>query len=126
VFLLSGVGGTLSVLTGRLARIIDRARLLEDRLPTVPPETQAMFHAELKLLFHRARLVNIALTLSTTCALLVCLVIALLFVGSALSMDLAGVIALMFVAGMVALIGALMIFLRETYIGTRSLRIGRH
>ena len=31
VFLLSGVGITLSMLTARLARIVDRARTLEDR-----------------------------------------------------------------------------------------------
>ena len=31
VFLLSGVGITLSMLTARLARIVDRARALEDR-----------------------------------------------------------------------------------------------
>ena len=33
VFLLTGVGAILTVLTNRLARIIDRARILEERLP---------------------------------------------------------------------------------------------
>jgi hypothetical protein len=32
VFLLTGVGTKLAVLTNRLARIIDRSRVLEDRL----------------------------------------------------------------------------------------------
>jgi len=34
VFLLTGVGTLLNVLSGRLARIIDRARALEQRLET--------------------------------------------------------------------------------------------
>ncbi len=35
VFLLTGVAGLLAVLTNRLARIIDRARKLEDLFPHV-------------------------------------------------------------------------------------------
>jgi Protein of unknown function (DUF2721). len=34
VFLLAGISGFLSVLSIRLSRIVDRARLLEDRLAT--------------------------------------------------------------------------------------------
>jgi hypothetical protein len=125
VFLLSGVGVILTVLTNRLARIIDRARLLEDRLHTEPTDRLAEMHAELSLLSHRAWMVNLALTLSTSCALLVCLVIALLFVGSALTIDLGTVISIMFVTAMAALVGGLSIFLREIYLGTANLRIGR-
>jgi hypothetical protein len=126
VFLLSGVGVTISVLISRLARIIDRARLLEDRLPGAAADQQARIHEELTSLSGRARMVNVALTLSTTCALLVCVVIALLFVGSVLGVDLGGVIALLFVAAMLAMVGGLSIFLREIFIGTASLRIGKH
>ena len=43
VFLLTGVGTLLNVLSGRLARIIDRARVLEERLDTPePPRTDAI------------------------------------------------------------------------------------
>ncbi len=125
VFLLSGVGVILTVLTNRLARIIDRARLLEDRLHGAPDDRQAEMEREMGLLSHRARMINIALTLGTGCALLVCLVIALLFVGSVLRLDLEGVISVMFVAAMACLVGSLTIFLREIYLGTSQLRIGR-
>ena len=125
VFLLSGVGVILTVLTNRLARIIDRARLLEDRLHSTPDDRHAEMHAEMAMLSHRAWMVNVALTLSTTCALLVCLVIALLFVGSMLKIGMETVISVMFVTAMVALVGSLTIFLREIYLGTANLRIGR-
>ncbi len=125
VFLLSGVGVILTVLTNRLARIIDRARLLEDRLHERPHEQHAEMEREMKLLSHRARMINVALTLSTSCALLVCLVIALLFVGSASRIDFDVAISVMFVTAMLALVGSLTIFLREIFLGTAQLRIGR-
>jgi len=125
VFLLSGVGVILTVLTNRLARIIDRARQLEDRLHGSPDDRREEMRTEMSLLSHRAWMVNIALTLGTSCALLVCLVIALLFVGSALRLDMDAVISIMFVTAMAALVGSLSIFLREIYLGTAQLRIGR-
>ena len=41
VFLLAGVGATLNVLATRIGRIIDRARVMEDRLPTAAAELRA-------------------------------------------------------------------------------------
>lgn len=125
VFLLSGIGVILTVLTNRLARIIDRARLLEERLHDQPDDRQAEMQTEMGLLSHRARMINVALTLATCSALLVCLVIALLFVGSALEYDFEVIISVMFVSSMLTLIGALLIFLREIFLGTAQLRIGR-
>ncbi len=125
VFLLSAVGVTLSVLTNRLGRIIDRARVLEDRVQaTGPPTAAAQDHAALATLSRRAKLVNLALSLSTSCALLVCLVIALLFLESLFGADLSSIVALLFVGAMLAFIGGLIAFLREIFVATKSLRIG--
>jgi hypothetical protein len=125
VFLLSGVGVTLTVLTNRLARIVDRARELEARPDHVEPELQERLDTDLATLSRRAKLVNLALTLSTTCALLVCLVIVALFVGALFDVDLSSLIAVLFVAAMAAFVGGLISFLREIFVATASLRIGR-
>ena len=125
VFLLSGVGVILTVLTGRLARIIDRARLLEERLHGQPDDRRAEMESETALLSHRATMINVALTLATSCALMVCLVIALLFVGSAMRINVDTPISVLFVTGMLALVGSLLIFMREIFLGTAQLRIGR-
>ena len=125
VFLLSGIGVILTVLTNRLARIIDRARQLEDRLHGQPDDRRNEMETEMGLLSHRARMINVALTLATSSALLVCLVIALLFVGSALAFDFGVPVSVMFVSSMLTLVGALSIFLREIFLGTAQLRIGR-
>ena len=125
VFLLSGVGVTLTVLTSRLARIIDRARLLESRLAAAPPAEGGTLRAALATLSRRAQLINQALTLSTACAILVCVVIAALFVGAFFRIDLSVAIALLFVLAMVAFIGGLVNFLREIFLATATLRIGK-
>jgi uncharacterized membrane protein YjjP (DUF1212 family) len=124
VFLLTGVGTNLAVLTNRLARIIDRSRVLEDRIrvrvtDNVADHSEA--HGELATLYRRAHLVNRAITLSTSCALLVCVVIAALFIGDALNLALAKFIALCFVLGMFSLIGSFVYFLREIFISTTTL-----
>src|SRR5260370_132422 len=125
VFLLAGGGVTPTVLTNRLARIIDRARLLESRLAAAPPSEAGTLHSALATLSRRAHLINRALTLSTACAILVCVVIAALFVGAFFRLDLSVAIALLFVLAMVAFIGGLVSFLREIFVATATLRIGK-
>ncbi len=119
VFLLSAVGVFLTVLTNRLARIIDRARLLERSL--AEPEES---HVELRDLAKRARMIQIAIALSTVCALLICLVIVTLFAGVALSRDLSRLIVIFFVVGLGAFIGALLVFLLEIRAAITALHLG--
>jgi hypothetical protein len=126
VFLLTGVSGLLGVLTNRLARIIDRARALEDRPVGAAEADQQRIHQELRHLSTRARRINASISLCTMCALLICTVIVSLFVGAFLSTDLSILIGLLFTASMLALFSGLVSFLREVYVATRSLRIGPH
>jgi hypothetical protein len=125
VFLLSGIGAMLAVMTNRLSRVIDRARLLEARLPAPPAEADAL-HAQLAILSRRAKLVNRSITLCTLTALLICAVIALLFMGAFLRFDAAVPVALLFIAAMLAFFAGLLSFLREVFVATASLRIGPH
>jgi len=121
VFLLTGVGTNMLVLTNRLARIIDRSRTLEDRLleePDHAPDKEQAARDELEVLFRRARKINRAIFLSTTCALLICMVVAALFVTDALDLRLASVIAGMFVLAMVSLTGSFVYLLREILLAT--------
>jgi hypothetical protein len=126
VFLLTGVSALLGVLTNRLARIIDRARTLEGAL-IIPPELQPQhIHEDLLTLSKRARLINTAITLSVATARVVCAVIASLFVGAFMEINVTGEVAILFIVAMVALIGALISFLLEIFKATSTLRIGPH
>lgn len=119
VFLLSGVAGILGVLTSRLSRTVDRFRLLSDL-----EGAQAERHyPELQILARRARWNQWSIILCTTCALLVCLSIVVMFVGVELAIDLSGPVSLLFVAAMLALIGGLLCFLREIALATGILAL---
>jgi uncharacterized membrane protein (DUF485 family) len=124
VFLISGVGVTLTVLTNRLSRIVDRARVLEERLTAATEAVRIGLNADLHTLASRARFINWAITLTTSCGLLVCLVIVSLFVGYFLGLDLSKTIAILFIVAMLAFVIAFVSFMREIFLATSSLRIG--
>lgn len=123
VFLLSGVGAILAVLTSRLGRIIDRARALETQLESASAVRAATIEADLATLTHRAKLIGPAITLCTVTALLVCTVIAILFLSAFLHFDATVPVALIFVAAMLAFSLGLSWFLREIFVATSNLRI---
>ena len=125
VFLLSGIGAILAVMTNRLGRVIDRARVLEERLEGASPEFLATLRADLAVLSRRAKLIGRAITLCTMTALLVCIVIAVLFLSAFLQFDAAIPVALIFIAAMLCFFLGLLCFLREIYLSTKSLRIGQ-
>ena len=124
VFLLTAIGTMLSVMTNRLARVIDRARVLEAKLETAPAEGVPHLHAYLATLSRRADLIGHAITLCTCTAVLVCTVIAILFLGDYLRYDMSIPVALLFILAMVLLVAGLINFLREIFIAKASLRIG--
>lgn len=123
VFLLTGIGAMLGVLSSRLGRIIDRARVLETEVGVELPRRESI-DQELRILSHRARLINRAISLSTGCALLICTIVAAVFLATFTSFNVSIVISLLFVLAMLALIVALFNFLREVYLATANLRIG--
>jgi Protein of unknown function (DUF2721) len=125
IFLISAIGVTLNVLTSRLARIVDRARSMEDILRR-PDHTHdgRDLHGALDVLARRARFINSAITLITVSALFIALVVVMLFVNAFLRWDLSAFIASMFILSMLALAAALTAFLIEVRIATNTLRIG--
>jgi pilus assembly protein TadC len=124
VFLLTGVGAILNVLANRMARIIDRARPMEERLATVDEGTARDLHQRLKVLSRRATFINRAIGLCVLSGLLVSLVVAALFVSSSWRLDLALPISIAFVLALFSLAISLVYFLREVFIATASLSFG--
>lgn len=124
VFLLTALGTTLAVLITRLSRIVDRARRVEVRLGGEHGAAREGSVQELKMLQGRVRLIHVALTLGTGAALLVCLLIAVAFVGYLLDWRVGAVMAVLFIAAMSAYVGALVCFLREVFIAIATMRFG--
>jgi hypothetical protein len=127
VFVLTALGTMLSVLSSRLGRIVDRSRVLVERLPgreSTPPQTsetaQYLDRSELDDLRERRHLINRAITAATLAMLLVSLLIAVAFVGFIFNLKFANTLAGLFIAAMVALIVSLLLFLREVLVAVRS------
>ncbi len=126
VFLLAGVAGFLNVMSGRLGRIIDRARVLEHQALKQEDTTQQVSsRRELKVLWRRVTIIHWSIGLCTAAGLLVCVVIACLFVGYFWLLHLDGLIVTLFVMALLSLIIALILFLKEVQLSTRTMRISR-
>jgi transcriptional regulator of nitric oxide reductase len=126
VFLLSGVGIMLTVLTNRLARTVDRTRVLQGsgRAPDAAPIVNTPEMAEsLRRLQQRARLLGQAITLCTICALLISMVVIALFLSAFLDVAVVKTVAVLFIAAMLCFVSALLCFLREVYIATVAIRL---
>ncbi|TFU01312.1 DUF2721 domain-containing protein [Polymorphobacter arshaanensis] len=125
VFLLTGIGSVLNVLTTRLGRVIDRARGIEAHFPEFGAEDRAIAIRELRVLDRRMATVHIAIALCTMSALLVCVLVSILFIGDFVPVPPSTTIAALFVVAMTLLIGGLVMFLREIRLATRSVRVNQ-
>ena len=124
VFLLTAVSGMIAAAAGRLARIIDRARFLENKLDTGAVEDirATKMYAELQGLQQRGWLVNSCIALLTFCAILIGFTIILLFLGETSDLPTLRLATVSFLAGVVCFLSALVCFLYETVLATRLLR----
>jgi hypothetical protein len=116
VFLLTGVGAILSVLTTRLARVIDRGRQL-DQWVREGHDPHVYAHA-LKKLARRNILINSAITLATLSAFFVCSVIFVIFASQIFSNPaiFSDALAGLFIVAMLSLMGSLALFLAEIWV----------
>lgn len=121
VFLLTGIGAILSVLINRLGRVVDRFRALEKLPDDLADAARAVARSEMNRLSRRARMVHWAIGFCTGSALLVCIVIATLFVGSVTGVQTPGIIATLFILAMLALVIGLLCFLREIALAKGSI-----
>ena len=126
VFLLTAVAGMIGVVANRLARIIDRARVVEARL-----KDSAQLHdpvavwKELGELRTRGLLANGSIGLLTLCAFLIGATIVVLFLGETVDLPMLRVSIVSFLAGLVCFMLALACFFAETMIATRLLNFGK-
>lgn len=126
IFMLTGIAGFLNVMSGRLGRIVDRARIIERRVHTIKnPATLEQSENELKNLSGRIKLINRSIGLCTASALFVCAVVVFLFLGDFWRFNLSEVIVALFIIALFLLIFALLTFLKEVQLATRNSQIGK-
>ena len=121
VFLLTGIASLLGVMANRLARVIDRARSLQDEWSQLDEAARRVARGEITTLERRRRVCSWSINYCTAAALLICMVIVALFAEAMLPVDLKILAALLFVTAMILLIGGLTCFLREVYLATHTI-----
>jgi hypothetical protein len=123
VFLLSGIAAFVNVCTSRLSRIVDRSRDIEPKLLARRGREHDRWLGELHVLDRRMRLVSWAISLSVLSAVLICAVVVLLFSASITRMHVATAIALLFIGSMTSIGVGFAVFLVETRVGSRAVRV---
>jgi uncharacterized membrane protein YciS (DUF1049 family) len=125
VFLLAGIGAFLNVMVGRLARIVDRARQIEQLHPrsTGPEHDRHVW--ELRLIDRRISVINNAIFLCVTSALAICIVVALLFVSRLANLHVGALVAISFILSMGLLMAGLVYFLVEVRMSRSAVNIRR-
>lgn len=122
VFFLTAVAGMIGAVAGRLARIIDRARVMEERVRTSSDhEVIERGLRELNYLRTRGRIANWSIGLLTLCGFLIGLTIVFMFIGQAWAEQGHYAAVYSFLGGVVSFIAALGCFMWETVLATQLL-----
>ena len=123
VFLLTAIGAFLNVCATRLSRIVDRSREIEPLLLASRGHEHDRWLGELRILDRRMSMVASAISFSVSSAVLTCLVVALLFAANFVDTRLGVAIALLFIAATVSIAVGFAIFLIETRLGAKAVRV---
>lgn len=122
-FLLVAVGSLLNVLTGRLSRIVDRSRVLQDRHSLAEGGALLRLVGELRISHARMKAVELSILFSVLSAITVIVMIGLLFLMGLAGFSLASAIAAVFMLSLVLLAGALIFFVREIQLAARAIHV---
>jgi hypothetical protein len=123
VILISGVGLLLLSMTNRLGRTIDRSRLLIEAKTRGSNQIHERHDEQLSILWRRAQLLRIAITLAGLSALLAAVLIIVLFVGALLKLEIAIAVVTIFISCLTAVIASLIVFIRDIDLSLRALAL---
>ena len=118
-FLLAAIGAVMNVMMGRLIWVAGRIERLEEKMEA---DQTARERSELMRLRRRRRLAQRAVMFATAAALTISLVILLLFVSAFIEPQIGTLTAIAWIATMLMLVTALVLFVMETVVATRGQR----
>ena len=111
VFLITGIGSILNVLGSRLSRVVDRGRFLHQLIAKGGENER--YRSEFDLQIRRMNWVGWSIGLCVASALLICALVAVIFLGGLMHFDPYEIIGVLFVCAMLSLIIGLLLFLLE-------------
>lgn len=123
IFLIVGIGTLVNVATGRVSRVIDRARWFENLAKEEPERINRKAKGEIKTLNKRMRLANWSINFLIASAVITCFNVMLIMVNGLISTNLDITIIITFMLCMTLLTGGLIAFFLEVSLATASLKI---
>jgi hypothetical protein len=123
VILISGVGLLLLSMTNRFGRAIDRSRQLESELREATEDDHARLAAQVEILYRRARVIRLSITMAAFSLLLVAVLIIVLFLSVLMKLEVAVAITLLFICCMACLIVSLVAFIRDIQLSLQALKL---
>lgn len=113
VILITGLGSLLLTMTNRLGRIVDRTRILAGQARAGAGEERVHIESQLRILFRRARLVRMAVSLATLSMFVSGLLVVAIFLGALTGVPAGPLMLGLFVTAIGLLLGSLTYFLRD-------------
>jgi len=126
VFLLVAIGTMINVVTGRVARVIDRARWYENEISHHNLQLTEQNKKELSSLDKRLKMANWSISFLTAAAVVVCMDIILLMLSGLVSYNMESVLMVMFMLSISFITGGLVAFLMEVSVATATLKIPKN
>lgn len=123
VFLLVATGSLLNVFTGRLARVVDRSRVLIEQWGATEGREHERLVAELRVVDRRMDIINNSIAAAVACGIVVCRLVALLFAQAFVGFNLGAAAAWVFALAMLLLLASLLLFLVEVRLATRTIHV---
>ena len=123
VILISGVGLLLLSLTNRFGRAVDRSRQLIREMREASDDDKLRLAGQVKVLYRRARLIQISIVFSTLSVLFAAVLIITLFYTALMKKEWAVFISLLFICCLLALILSLVTFIRDIHLSLKALKL---
>jgi hypothetical protein len=123
VILISGVGLLLLTMTNRFGRAVDRSRALVREMRELPEPDRLRLGGQVNILYHRARLIRLAITLSAFSVLLASILIIALFLTALFKLEIGILLIALFSCCMLSLIISLTAFIREIHLSLVALKL---
>jgi hypothetical protein len=122
--MISGVGLLLLSFTNRLSGALDRVRELDDEAGRASGEQQEILIRQVRILYHRAELLQVAVEALTVSLLFVALVVLLLFISLTFRTSvLEQLVKVFFVLGLLAMVTGLVFFYQDVREMLKSVRL---
>ena len=123
VILISGVGALMLTLTNRMGRIVDRTRALAGLARGAAGDERVHLESQLQIMWRRAQLIRLTVTLAGMSMLLSCVLVMLIFMDASLHREFGVELVVTFLASVLCLIAALVNFLRDIWVSLHALHL---